>query len=331
MGIEYGTPFLKAWERMKTALFRPFDIGKWFVLGFSAFLAYLLNNGGRWGNFPGFPGNNRKIKTPDIEQIPGQVSEWIHLHIIAAIFIVIGILVGIGVVLVLTWLSSRGGFIFLDNVVYDRARIVKPWGKYRILGNSLFFWRIGYAVVSSVIVLPLLAITLILVIRYSRGPFNPSSVIAFISLGFIWLIITLAAAYISLFTNSFVVPVMYKHELRIIPAWQKFLLILKSHFGHFLLYGLFIFVLTIGITIAAILAGCLTCCIGYLLLGLPYISSVILLPVSFTLRAFSLEYLAQWGEDYSVFPGESLPPDDVPPPPPDDVPPPPPGVKIIGM
>ena len=62
-------------------------------------------------------------------------------------------------------------------------------------------------------------------------------------------------------------------------------------------------------------AGCLTCCCGFILISLPYIGSVCLLPVSFTLRAFSLEFLAQWGPDYSAFPEEASSPGNVPPPP----------------
>jgi hypothetical protein len=326
INIEYGTPFSKAWERMKKALFQPFDIGKWFVLGFSVFLAQLLKSGDGPLGFSN-PSNNKNISWPRIEHIPGQVSDWIQLHVFLAIVIFLGILVFIGIALVLIWLSSRGAFIFLDNVVHDRARIVEPWGQFKTLGNSLFFWRLGYGIVIAFLTLPLLVLTVVLVIRYSHGRTDLPGILAFITIGFIWFVVTVIAAYISLFTNSFIVPIMYRHDMHIIPAWQKFLPIFKSHFGHFILYGLFILVLVIGIGVAAILAGCLTCCIGFILLALPYINSVVLLPVHFTLRAFSLEYLSQWGSDFSVFPVKASPPDDMPPPPA----PPPAGVEIIGM
>ena len=39
MTIQYIEPLNRAWGRMKTALFKPFDIHKWFVVGFNAFLA----------------------------------------------------------------------------------------------------------------------------------------------------------------------------------------------------------------------------------------------------------------------------------------------------
>jgi hypothetical protein len=40
------------------------------------------------------------------------------------------------------------------------------------------------------------------------------------------------------------------------------------------------------------------------LIAIPYIGSVILLPVSYTFRAFSIEFLAQFGEKFDVFPKE---------------------------
>jgi hypothetical protein len=45
-----------------------------------------------------------------------------------------------------------------------------------------------------------------------------------------------------------------------------------------------------------------TCCIGFLLLIIPYIGSVVLLPVFYTFRAFSIEFLEQYGEEFVLFP-----------------------------
>ena len=51
-----------------------------------------------------------------------------------------------------------------------------------------------------------------------------------------------------------------------------------------------------------ITAGLLTCCIGFIFLIIPYIGSVIMLPVSVTFRSLSLEFLEQFGPDYKIFP-----------------------------
>ncbi|MBN2321371.1 MAG: hypothetical protein JXR49_19985 [Acidobacteria bacterium] len=326
MNIEYFTPLSNAWERMKKALFKPFDIGKWFALGFTAFLSQLLDSCGH-GTFSSNSGGGENINLPDIGHIPERTTDWIHAHPFLVAAILTGILIIIAVILVFTWLSSRGAFMFLDNVVHDRALVVKPWHEYRIQGNSLFFWRIGFGIVITLLILASLALVLIQIGRYAHGPYTLLHILFFIMLGFFWLVASVIIGYISLFTHGFVVPVMYRHDLKILEAWRKFLPILKSHFIHFFLYGLLFLLLYICIAVAAVFAGCMTCCCGFILLAVPYIGSVVLLPVSFTLRAFSLEFLAQWGPDYSVFPDEASRSDDIPPPPT----PPPAGVHVSGM
>jgi uncharacterized membrane protein len=114
-------------------------------------------------------------------------------------------------------------------------------------------------------------------------------------------------SYISLFLRDFVAPIMYKHKMNATQAWGRFLSIFRQHPFQFVLYGLFVFILIVLAIIAIVLAGVFTCCIGLVLFVIPYIGTVLTLPVWYTYRAFSLEYLAQFGPDFELFP--SLPPD----------------------
>jgi len=66
-------------------------------------------------------------------------------------------------------------------------------------------------------------------------------------------------------------------------------------------YGILIFLLMIGFFVAVVIAGLATCCIGFFFLAVPYISTVVTLPIWYTYRAFSLEFLAQFGPEYDVF------------------------------
>ncbi len=45
----------------------------------------------------------------------------------------------------------------------------------------------------------------------------------------------------------------------------------------------------------------ITCCIGGCFMAIPYIGAVIMLPISVFFRAYSLEYLSQYGEEFRVF------------------------------
>ncbi|WP_319501993.1 hypothetical protein [uncultured Draconibacterium sp.] len=103
---------------------------------------------------------------------------------------------------------------------------------------------------------------------------------------------------------------MYKHRVGVLKGWGQFLMVFGKRALPFILYGLFIFVLGIAIGIAIILFALMTCCIGLLLIVIPYIGAVILLPVSYTFRAFSIEFLAQFGDEYNVFPTLAEPADD---------------------
>ena len=53
--------------------------------------------------------------------------------------------------IVITWLSARGKFMFLDNVVRGQARVVAPWYEYRKEGNSFFRWNLFWGIIFSAI------------------------------------------------------------------------------------------------------------------------------------------------------------------------------------
>ena len=50
-----------------------------------------------------------------------------------------------------------------------------------------------------------------------------------------------------------------------------------------------------------LLALVATCCLGACLLIIPFVGTVALLPVPVFFRAYSLEYMAQFGPEYRVF------------------------------
>jgi hypothetical protein len=95
---------------------------------------------------------------------------------------------------------------------------------------------------------------------------------------------------------------MYINDVSAVTGWQQFLSLLSRHWGYFILYGILVFILFFFTMLVIVAAGFLTCCIGFLFLVIPYISSVVLLPVSTFFRSFSLEFLEQFGPEYKIFP-----------------------------
>ena len=107
-----------------------------------------------------------------------------------------------------------------------------------------------------------------------------------------------------MFLSNFIIPIMYKKNVRVLEGWSIFLILFSSNPGNFIVYGLFLFLLHIATFIIVMIGGVLTCCIGFLLITIPYINAVTLLPISYTFRAYSIEFLKQFGSEYDVFPTE---------------------------
>ena len=301
MNIAYFDPLSRAWNRMKIALFKPFDLHKWFVVGFNAFLAGLMESPGGSGS-SGSRGRAH-MDFDDFLNFPSKAWGWLMDHpgwFIAILFIITFI---ITLVIVLTWLSSRGSFMFLDNVVQDKAEIVKPWKQYRREGNSLFLWRLGFGLVCFIVIISIFILFMVgAEALYGNNQHARIPVVFIIEMGLLFFIVIIVIRYISMFLKNFVVPLMYKYNITTTQAWGRYLMLFRQHPFHFLLFGLLVLVMTILVVIGLIFAGLLTCCIGFILLVIPYIGTVVTLPVWYTFRAFGLEYLAQFGPDYNVFP-----------------------------
>jgi len=300
MNIDYFSPFSKAWARMNQALFKPFDLAKWFVLGFTAFLAELADGPHSNGIF-NF--KEDRFRYRDFEDLPNQAWQWFADNPGWFIFIIMGIALILVLIILVTWLSSRGKFMFLDNVVHNRAQVVNPWHEFRSQGNSLFIWRLifGLACFGAFI---LLGITFF--IFSGRFYWDDISILNVLAIAIPFILILLIIGYISMFLNNFVVPIMYKNNLTAIQGWGRFLSIFNQYPVQFILYGIIMFFLYVFFIIVVFFIGVFTCCCGLLLVALPYIGSVVTLPISYTFRAFSLDFLEQFGSDYKIFPEADL-------------------------
>jgi len=304
MNIAYFEPFSRAWDRMKIALFRPIDLHKWFIIGFNAFLAKLAEGGGGQG----FSGWSEDASFREFLDFPNKAWEWLMSHPGWFIGIVFGGIFLIIIVIVLIWLSSRAKFMFLDNVVHDRAEVAKPWKQYSMEGNSLFLWRLCFFLICGAVFTSYIIFFFITASNLYKGSYYERVPVVFIvAVVLLFALTAIVIGFISMFLNSFVTPIMYKNTIKTTQAWSRFLSLFKRHPFHFILYGLLVFVLGILAVIFVVVAGLLTCCIGFLLLIIPYIGTVVTLPIWYTFRAFSLEFLAQFGPEYEIFPpaGES--------------------------
>lgn len=299
MTIRFMEPLNRAWERMKLALFKPFDLHKWMVFGFSAFLAGLMDaHNGSSGSRSGKDTTFREFL-----DFPQTAWAWLMDHPGWAIAILFAAAVLIVLIVALTWVSSRGVFMFIDNVVRNKAEVARPWQDYRREADSLFVWRLAYGLVLLT-VFGSLAVYFFTRASYlyDRGLGGHLPIVFFLGTGLLAFILAVLMAYVSLFLSSFVAPLMYKNRVTAMQAWKLFLSLFGHYPLHFLGYGLIILLLMMGFVAAVIAAGLMTCCIGFFLLIIPYVGTVVTLPFWYTLRAFSLEFLAQFGPEHALFP-----------------------------
>ena len=303
--ISVTVPVSQAYDRVKRMLFQPFDLGKWFIIGFCAWLAGLGESGGGFnGNFN--PGNNnssahnaqsfREVVDKAVNYLTGNLY-WIIPVAVAAVVL----LLALG--MVLAWLNSRGKFMFLHCVALDKAEVSEPWQKFEREGNSLFWFRLVLGLAGMVVCLPLVGIMGYIIGRMLyRGEANAGGIMVAVGLGLVFLAVAIVFALIRKFTMDFVVPIMYLRGGKCLNAWKEFLGLLTANAGDFALYVLFQIVLGMAIGALVVVAIFCTCCIAGCLMLLPFIGTVLLLPVLVFKRSYSIYYLAQFGPAYDVFP-----------------------------
>jgi hypothetical protein len=323
--VDFTRAFDSAWERMHVILFRPFDFGKWCAIGLSAFLAGFLQGGNGFNfsfNPPGF--NNNAFPKYSGVQVPNVTIQQFHTnvsHVISSmqtgllvLFAILIFIIIFGFIFLLYWLGARGQFMFLDNIVRNRGAVAWPWNFYARQANNLLLFFLLIFGLSILVVLILggiaavMAIPLVMHHRYPGG----GEIVIFGGLGFIYLLICLVFGVVFFLFREFGVPLMFRNGLKAREAFMATLGLMQRHPGSMAIFILLRIAIFIGVAILSLIVCCATCCIE----TLPYIGTVILLPVLIYVKCFTLDCLAQFGPEYDVWTV------DVPPIPPFSPPPP---------
>lgn len=303
-------PIGKAFERTGRILFRPFDLKKWFVLGFAAFLGHLGEGGGGgnpFGNWGGGGGGGGGSSSPSGQSDTAEVEQWVLNNL--------GLVIGIGVAvliifmaigLLVAWLNARGRFIFIDGIVRNRGAIVEPWREYRVEGNSVFLFNVVMAIIFLPIMFGTIAAVLIAIWPDIRqGQMSGGSIAAIVIGGIILLVASLVFGIIGALLRNFVMPTMYLGRVRVREGWSiAWAELIQPHMGKVILYLLMRILLGLAAGIAAMVVTCLTCCVA----AIPYIGTVILLPIYVFMQTFALHFIEQFGPDWKVFIYDPPPP-----------------------
>jgi hypothetical protein len=286
--IEIFKPLDEAFELMKKILFRPFDLKKWFVIGFAAWLSNLGSgnynfrfNRGDWKDVPWLQ---------DLHDTINQIPHWILWCGLAAF---IGLVFAF--MILFAWLRARGRFIFVDCIVKNRGAIGEPWREFREQGNSYFLLALLVGcmtiVIASVASLPF---TLPIIRGVTVLHLHDVYLICMVVL---WAVVLLLLFLAWTLVSHFMVAVMYRQRCRAGQAFRTAISLIWNYPGEITFYCLFWVVLGIASAIAACAVILATCCIALI----PYLGTVILLPLVVCLRAFGLRFIRQFGPDYDVW------------------------------
>jgi len=293
--IQIFRPFGEAFELMKKILFHPFDLKKWFVVGFAAWLANLGGGGGSF-NYP----YNEREDAHKLNETISQIPHPILITGICALIVVVLLLI-----VLFAWLRARGRFLFIDCIVKNRGAIAEPWREFRTEGNSYFLFSLTAAVCLALFAALLSAPLVYLAIRgrfylsLHRDRLEPYVLL----ITALWVFIILLAVFGWALIVNFMVPVMYRRRCRAYEAFRAATSLITRHPGEIVLYCLFLIVLVVACVMVGCIVTCATCCIA----AIPYVGTVILLPVFVLLRSFSLLFLRQFGAEYDVWAGFTPP------------------------
>jgi hypothetical protein len=306
-------PIQPAIEHARRLLFQPFALGTWFPIGFCAWLAGLgqaqytwmnpqpLFRGGQGPRPPSWQGASESW-----ERVRDEVMR--NLYWVLPLAAVLACLIAV-FCLVLVWLNSRGDFMFLHCVALGRAEVGVPWRQHARKARSLFLFRLALGLIAAVLMLLLLATIVVFVVQIVRqGATLLASLLPILAAGLALVVIGIGFGVVAKLTRDFVVPIMFLRDGTCREAWSELLGLFAGSFHLLIIYLLFQIVLALAIGMIVLVAVIASCCIAGCLLVLPYVGTVLLLPVLVFQRAYSVYYLAQLGPQVDLFRTAAPPP-----------------------
>ena len=295
--MRLAEPLDHALEHMRRLMFRPFDAGIWASFGVIIFLDTLLWN---WGAYSGSNSDWGISIQPD--DLPEALEEGLSLATAHALAIVgvaaVALLTGILMMILHTWVTSRGQLMFARAVAHGDARIRYNWHAARPLSRSLFVFRLVVNLLGMAYLSLLSLLCGLAVFALSRfSSVEGETILAIIAPAVFLGVLGMAAWWlVSALLREFVVPLMIHFNVPCGEGWRIFRRVAQGNVPALVLYFVARFVLHMFIAMASLLAGCFTCFIGFL----PLIHHTLLAPLYVFERSFGIFVLQSLGPDFQM-------------------------------
>lgn len=241
-----------AFEATRSFLW-PIELGRWARLAILSL--FVAGTGGGGGT--GAPGNTFQF-TPDGGTAPGggwmgtpgaDVGQFLQANLWTIIGIVI-VVVLLG--LFFAWLASVFEFAYLESLRSDAVRIREYTSRFTGEGTRLFAFRLLFGLFGALVVgtFALLAI----------GPAvlggEPRLLFIFVLLAPVFLVGSIVAGIVYVFTTAFVAPIMLLEDRGVISGWRRLWGVMQGNwlqFGVFVLVGIFVMI-GVGIAVGIVVA-----------------------------------------------------------------------------
>jgi len=299
----------EAMEIVRKRLF-PFRLDRWLPLGLVTFLDRCGRAGGGAGTGGSGRGWNGTDIGPSVDEAIGNARDWIGEHLVVILALgAIALVLAVTIVAIVLWINSRGVFMYADNVATGRFDVVRPWHEHAGRAWSYFGWSFGLSLVGGFGALALVVPGVLLAVSlFNNGP-SAGSILGIVGLVLLFVLWAIAVNVFSILLRDFAAPLQIKLDLPCGKALGIAWKLVAGNLGTFIVYLLLKIVFGIVIAISTLLAGCFTCCLGFL----PVIHHTLLQPLYYFERAWSLCLLRQAG--YDLFPAPPPGPPPLPPPP----------------
>ncbi len=247
-----------AFRHAKQQLLQPFRFGQWVRLAFVGLLAGEMGSGGGF-NF-NYPLNFSNTPHPMSHAFLGGNFPWqladhtaLFARLIAAF-----VVVGIGLLVLFTYISSVMRFILFDSILARECHIRLGWTRRKEPGFRLFVWRLLFMLATLAALLIVIGIPV--GAAWANGWFTHARdhvlelVLGGVALFLVFLALFVVVGLINVMTKDFVVPQMALENVGVMEGWRRLWLWMKSEKGGYAGYIGIKIALAIGAAIALLIA-----------------------------------------------------------------------------
>jgi hypothetical protein len=240
-----------AFRHAKDQLLRPFRFAQWWRLAFVGLLA------GEMGSINGcnfnFPLNTHQHGSQHFlaGSLPPQFAD--HPALFAGLIAVL-VVVGFGLLVLFTYISSVMRFILFDSIIARECHVRQGWAQRRRPGFRLFVWRILFILATLAAFLVIVGVPVACAAALGWFAHARDHVLALVLGGMMLLLMCLgllvAVGVVHVMTKDFVVPQMALEDVTAMEGWRRLWLWLKADKGGYAGYIGMKIVLAIGAAIA---------------------------------------------------------------------------------